>query len=250
MTVWLQIWAIFMHGFLSQALPFPGPGASAAAPPISLVNFTFMGNTAGNTATSAAVNMTGANLLVMITAYYHNGNACAPGNIESDSSGNTWVGSQNGFTLSDSGYSVCAWTVENPTVSASQTFNCAAQYPACVVMGFKNLKSSGMIDTGVGNGLSSTGTTITQSTLTPTKTNELCVAGTGNASNALSGSFAFPGGSYTPVKSYIFSNSMTVGAAYWVQTTKTATAPVWSDTGAPAAYWVAAGICFFSPNSI
>jgi hypothetical protein len=193
--------------------------------------FTFIASvTAGSSnntsVTTAAMNTTGANLLVGCTSSYNNTNPRL-----TDSAGNTWYstpyhggGAARGVELF---YAVA------PVTSATHTFSLstASSYPSLTVAAFSGAAARNLLDSETG----SLGTGVTTlggaNTVTPTNANSLILSclthdfGGGTASAA--------GGSLITVPQTLGVNNQHIGSAlaYEIQTTATARAATWTWTG-------------------
>lgn len=178
--------------------------------------------------TTAGVNTTGANLLVVSL---NSENQTGIGFL-SDSYSNTWVEltEQTLFGVALTRLAYCL----NPTVGAGHTFSWGhsdTQYWAITVAGFSGVATSSAFDKENG-GTNSGAATITAPSLTPTNANSLVVSGMSYWNAQGSGIPAVSGGSYAITDAAAATgNAYPVALAYWVQTTATAAAASWSWTG-------------------
>jgi len=175
-----------------------------------------------HTCTTAAMNTTGANLLVVVEGTFSTTtDPIAP----TDSKGNSWTGlttrTQGGNVRNRIFYSI-------PTsVGASHTFTVETTtsfFPAIVVMAFSGVGQTGQID--VENGSTASTATIQPGSVTPASDNSVLVTGVSMDSNA-GGVPTINSGFNTPV-------GIAPGAAegawmsYLVQNPKAAINPTWT----------------------
>lgn len=222
---WFFFWS-FLHS--GQSLPFPGPGGVAAPPVmISLVAHVGFGNPNGSgSATSSALNTTGATLLVM----------SAEANTSqsvSDSNGNSW----NGLTeqcYPNAGdcanFNFRMYYVYNPTVGSSQTFTCTGPYAYCTVTAWSGTSTaSSVLD--AQNGATALTQSLSTGSVTPSTTNELIISAWGANAHPLTG-IAVSGG-----LSILDGQNLSTYAgpsydAYLIDSGSSAIDPAWSITSA------------------
>lgn len=210
----------------------PGPGTPHSAgggSPITLVAHTFWsgaGNSGGTT--SPAVDMTGANLIVIVVT-----DACGPGFALSDSSSNTYTRVVNGTTQCGAGADVSIYEKATPTVTSSMTFTTTATTTtmAIAILGFSNANAS-PFDVGSTNAVG--GASCTPGSVTPSQANSLVVSG-GSGVHPQSGSITGAAGfTVTDSAAEVTSGSTSILAQYQVQTTATAENPTVGFSSAPA----------------
>lgn len=200
---------------------------------------------AGGTATTAAMNCSGANFIAAAVVSYINASTSA---TMSDSSLNTWSLKTTSFNQGNgTSSSIAIWYVENPTVSASQTVSAIGNtaggggYAIVGAACFSGLASSSSLDQQTGLGQTGGGT-IQPGSITPGAAGELILSATGVTTTG-SGSITISGGtpSMTLLDSALGdgSNGQGAGFAYAIQTTASATNPTWtfsvSGQGNPSA---------------
>lgn len=127
--------------------------------------------------TTAALDTTGANLIVIEIGSY-DGN---PANVPSDSKSNTW----HSLTPKNVGGAYHRlWYAISPTVGTGHTFTAAASsgacYPAISVAAFSGAHASAPFDTEVGTTVSGTFTSFQPGTITPAANGELLIFGWGS----------------------------------------------------------------------
>ena len=200
-------------------------GASPAWATIALVNHKAAFATT-TTTTTAAVDMTGATLLVVGAA----GDTSGATFTFSDSSSNTWT---KGTLLNDSSEPAAlqlAYAV-NPTVTASQTFTVQASAGSVVVMalGFSGtLTTASVFDAQNTHTTLHATTTGTPGSVTPAQSGEVFVTFTTNqdAPSAIS-----IGSSFNITDSSTSSSFNVGSAAYLVNSGSSAQNPTWTYTG-------------------
>jgi hypothetical protein len=193
--------------------------------------FVFSASKGGNTetATSDAVDTTGATLIVVATSHF------SPTPTLSDSKGNTWTALT---TYGPGSYEVKMYYCVSPTVGSGHTFTLAGAntYPTFTVLGFSGGSLSSPFDQQNG-ATGSSFDTVQPGSITPTQDNELVVTA---LSGALSGTPAsIDSGFSTPVQIANGSGAIFNAIAYKIQTTAAAVNPTWSvsataSTGAAA----------------
>ncbi len=171
----------------------------------------------GSSATTGAINTTGANLLAVHVANYGGSGA---GTL-TDSKGNTWTPGtpQNGGNARSRWY----YAAGSITVGSGHTFTITADFAALEVFAFSGADAS-PFDQESGNLVS--GTSFQPGSLTPSDDDCLVVIGvavTANETIAINGSFSTPvTNAFTP------GQNLGGSASYWIQTTATAANPTWT----------------------
>ena len=181
------------------------------------------------TATSAAMNNTGANLLVVVASTY--GTDASTVGV-ADSLSNTWTAIQNyGGTGSAISY-ICIWYAKNATVSGSQTFSATGQRMNIYVLAFAGADTSTPLDqqTGIHRGNSIQPSTT--GSITPTQNNEVVVSG---LSVGWGGGFT-PTASGCTVDDFQTSSLIEGGSAHVIQTTAAAIDVSWGSAWTTATY--------------
>lgn len=186
-----------------------------------------------STATSSAINTTGATLIVIGVSA--SGTTLADLNIVSDSAGNSWV--LCGATAATS-QGLTIWYCVSPATSASHTFSATlGTAPGIAVMAFSGTcpKPAKWVRAYS----SSSVTTCQPGTLTPATDNSLIV----NVAGLFAGTSITINGGYTAItRDFVGGVSLAVGMAYLIQATATASNPTWSWTS--AGQWAAAQVVF------
>ena len=186
---------------------------------IALVAHAIAASTDANTATTSAIDTTGATLLVMAVGNF----SSAP--THSDSKGNIWVSAGS----SGSNPLVTMWYVKNPTVGAGHTFTCSStgNAPVIMVLAFSGTDTTADVDqTNSANG--SGVTSLATGSVTPSANNEVVVtmmAHNDSTAPTIDSGFTLADGIRNSV-----SLSYGGGSAYLIQTTATAENPTWSVT--------------------
>jgi hypothetical protein len=188
----------------------------------ALIDSVSVGSTGGGTVTSAAIDTTGADLLVLALSWY---DAEAAPTI-SDSETNTWTA----LTARDgnhSGAAVQFYYVEAPAVDGSHTFsaNGAGHFGSIAVLALSGAAASSAFD--VQNGATTaSAATLQPGSVTPGEDNELVVCALGS-SQALTETI---GDSFTKEEDveYAGSNHMGVALSYKIQTSAGAENPTWT----------------------
>jgi hypothetical protein len=187
-------------------------GASAAA-----------GSAPGiDTATTSAVNTTGANLIVIQASNY----AVQAAPTITDNKSNTWTAltAQAGSVVRGTLY-YCL----NPTVGSGHTFTITSTggYPSLSILAFSGVATTSAFDVQNGSTASSS-TTVAPGSITPSAANELVITGVGTQSAAVSSvGSGFTIGSTANWSASQFGSSL----AYLIQTTATAENPTWTMSG-------------------
>lgn len=138
---------------------------------ISLVTSSSQLSTSGNGFTSASIDTTGANFIVI--AFVRN----ATGGTISDSKGNTWTA----LTDRQGGFAdrfTRLFYAENAIVGTGHTFTCtgSSNFPAMYIAAYSGMASSSSFDAETGNGIDFTNS-IQPGSITPANTGELLVFG-------------------------------------------------------------------------
>jgi hypothetical protein len=191
----------------------------------SLVASVTAGPSSGGGAT-AAINTTGATLLVISASWYGNGN---PAVSFSDSKGNTYTLA----TLQASGtannmrqqFAYCL----SPIVGTSHTFTVSggSAFPAIIAYAFSGMAAF-QIQSGAGGNVASLAT----GSVTPSSNGALVLTGIVWNNSVLPGSIAVaPSGFAITTKEGVASTCFPGAAAYVVQATAAAINPTWSWTG-------------------
>ena len=189
---------------------------------ISLVVATASGSTDGHNFTTAAINTSGASLLVVALAQYNVGGTIT------DSFSNTWV-KMTEYTGGAGGTSdgVVLLYCAHPTVGAGHTFTTTGDgYPALAVAAFSGTldAQAAEFDEGTANG---SATTIQPGSKTPANNNEVVV--TAVTTNTAAGTFAIDSSFLIAAQvSTVGNQHVAAGLGYIVQTTAGAVNPTWS----------------------
>jgi hypothetical protein len=209
---------------------------------IAIVSHITGASTDSNGFTSASLDTTGANFLVI---------ALAEGNTSdtaiSDSKSNTWTELTQQQSLG--GKSVVIWYAKNTTVGAGHTFTVAGTtcYPAICVAAFSGVDTSAPFD--VQNGATGAGFSLATGSITPGSDNELLISGfewgTGDAGAATKDLAAF---TLLDQVAPVGAISQGVALAYEIQTTATARNLTWSLTS--GSDWLAAAIASFKSAAV
>lgn len=129
-----------------------------------------------NSTTSAAIDTTGANLMVANVSWY---NAVTPNGVLSDSKSNTWT---QLTANTDATISVRLFYCYNGSVGSGHTFsyNGTTTAPSIYIVAFSGISAS-PFDVQNGNGTAS-GSSLSTGSITPSQSNELIITGsTGDA---------------------------------------------------------------------
>lgn len=165
----------------------------------------------GTTATTSAIDTTGATFLV----------AVLDGSVATltDSANNTWVAAGGTSALK-------VWFCLNPVTSAAHTFSITANFTCVVVASFSGAVGAPIVGKKT-TGSSSTGTTIACGSLTPPTNDELVIYALGGS---FPGTASIDTGTITDQVSW--TNSVTFGGAlaYEIQTTATTRNATWTIT--------------------
>ena len=211
----LAVAAAFGQGMIVKRRVLP-----SAAVPIALISGSNVqaSATGANTATTTAIDTTGATLLVMVLI---DGQQSGFGTTFSDSKSNTWTcltQIDSGGGLSASGR-ICY--VANPTVGSGHTFSAAGYQITIMVSAWSGVKVSTPFDQENG-----TANAAQSGSITPTENNELVISAYGDDYG--SGALSIDGGFTILNTKRGNDGTKSGGAAYLIQTTAAATNPTWS----------------------
>jgi hypothetical protein len=203
--------------------------------------FALIGSASGTgnyvTATTSAIDTTGATLLVVAFADY----ASVPASVITDSKGNTW----NMLTARTSSYarSRIGWCVPTSVGSGHTVtaYGYAGTYPAVAFLAFSGASAS-PYDTENGS-FTNAATSLSTGSLTPSVNNALVVAAVGIGNST--GCSIDNGFTLSEAEPFVGGNNFSLGLAYKIQTTATAVNPQWSWSGSVDA---AATIASFKPQ--
>lgn len=192
---------------------------------ITLVNTAACaGASGGNSATTAAVSMTGSTLLVM-------GCASSANAAMSDSSSNTWVAATQ---RSANAAKIQFFYVFSPTVSGSQTFTCTATAGTASVCGygFSSTDTTGTVDQENGDAQFGFKTSLATGSVTPSTAGQVLVSGlsfeaTNTGGNTPTIDLSFN----TPITLNFSSGNNGISLSYLIQTSAAATNPTWTFNG-------------------
>jgi hypothetical protein len=180
-----------------------------------------------HTATTAAIDTTGANLIVIITADFRD---TAPG-VLTDSKSNVWtraLDEPSGANTFGSLYYCNPCT----SVGAGHTFTFAgtSSAPSLAVAAFSGAKSSGALDQS--SQTTTTGTSLNTAALVPTENKELVVLG---LTDAWASTATITLATTTDVLPLVGGVSLAVAEAYQIQGAAHSTQPTWSWSGSARA---------------
>jgi hypothetical protein len=221
-----------------------------AAPAISLVAHTVQAIAGvGNSATSPAINTTGATLLVILSNSFGGGtDGCASGNVR-DSNSNTWKLIQIYATAGGSDRATCFWYAAAPTVGAGHTFTVSnSYYSVFFVSAWAGITTSSPLDVQTGNSNSS-GSTVNTGSVTTTASSDLCLAGGNAYDTAITAwSLASPSQAMTTIDSELpVGGSHTGGIdGYYVLNTAGSISSTVTPTGASSDEIVGTIACFIA----
>jgi len=189
-----------------------------------------------NAVTTAGINTTGADLLVVLTgAFYGNGDPGSP----TDSNGNTWTGLTAIHTGAGGPQDGRLWYAKNATVGSGHTFSwgITASYPCIFVLAFSGSNTSAPFEAESGTSYASGASAATPGSLTPAADNELMVAGIIYPQADASDTGAVDSSFVSPMQQHAASAGATNcggGITYQIQTTATLRNPSTSaGTGSP-----------------
>lgn len=198
---------------------------------IKLIANVGAGSSDGNNATTAGIDTSGANFLVLVLSSYQVGVDA----VISDSNSNVWI-PLTAFT-GITNPRVQIYYVSNPVVGSAHTFTVTStgDFPAIAVAAFKNVNSSSPFDQE--NGAGGLGTTIQTGNVTPSENNELLIAGLCfEASGVVSIDSSFI---ITDTVDYTFGQHFGSSLAYKIQTILGAENPTFTHVNSDAAASIA-----------
>lgn len=212
----------FFQGFRLAAF-YPIPASSAPV----LVAHTGNGTSSGSVVT-AAINTTGANLIVVKVSWYSG--STANGTL-TDSKGNTWTALTR-YNESVLPMATRLFYASSPTTDAAQTFTWtgASTFANVEVQAWSGMSSSPFdVENGATNG-NNANTTIQPGSITPSQSNCIFITGLGHENN--SGGARSINSSFTISDSVAYVGGTTEGGAmaYKVSTSGTAENPTWNFT--------------------
>lgn len=198
----------------------------------SLIANVAAGSTGGGAVTTAGINTTGANLIVVSVGWFQNAMTV------SDSNTNTWSALTLHGELAAKANKL--FYVFNPTVGAGHTFTAdggASAFPALSVSAWSGSTSTPF---DVENGASGSAATLATGSITPAQDNELIIAGLVHDNNTAGAVSIDSTMTITDSVAYSGSNHMGESMAYKIQTTAAAINPTWNITNsAPLAASIA-----------
>ncbi len=182
----------------------------------SVANIDIAGGSGGGT--SSAIDTTGANLIVIVTAQFSGGTLTTP----TDSKGNTYTGltaRTNGSVRNRIFYCLA------PTVGSGHTFTFANSgiFASASVQSFSGAATSSVFD--VENGATGSLTTLATGSVTPGQDDSLVIAGVGSGNT---GSASINGGFTIANQTTASGSRYSSAGAYLIQTTATAANPTWT----------------------
>lgn len=199
----------------------------------SFITHAEAGSTNNHSVTTASIDTTGADIIVINVGWY--GSGTTP--TVTDSKSNSWTSLTSRV---DANIGCRIWYKASPTVGSGHTFTATGlgSYPNIQVLAFSGAHATPF---DVENGGTGTGSTKQPGSITPAEGNELVIAGLGHENN--SGGAVSIDGSYTAYTvAYSVGNCEGGGIAYWIQGSATATNPTWNITNSAA---IAAAIAAF-----
>lgn len=186
----------------------------------AVVASTSAGSANTSSVTTAGIDTTGANLLVLVATTYAGG-----GPTPTDSKGNTWTP----LTRRGAGDAeIQLWYCASPVVGSGHTFTLSGStiYPALAVLAVSGAAAS-PLDQQNGQ-VANAGATCSPGSVTPTEDDELVVSGYSGYSQAIS---SIDSG-FTLAASVAYNgNFLTTGVAYLIQTSAAAANPTWTLSG-------------------
>jgi len=217
-----------------------GAATPAPAPGIALVTSVSAVSPGITDATTAAVNTTGANLIVLMPAWTA---GAGGGPSVSDSAGNVWTALTIYSTPNSDRRTVIYYKI-NPTVSATHTFTytsvTGATYPSIAMMAFSGAAGGyNLVQNGAGANVA---TTLATGSVAPSANN--CVLVTGLSFEAASGVATINSG-FTVAQSLANAGGAAVAVGYKAQTVAGAENPTWTS---PATGGMAVTIAVFKPT--
>ncbi len=194
----------------------------------SLVSSVSVGSPDGLNVTTAAIDTTGADFIVISSGYYE---VASPALGVSDNKGNTYSGLTVRTVVGDG--EVRLWYVANPTVGTGHTFSTTGAsgpnptYGAIVVGAFSGSQLTTPFD--VQNGATTTGTSLATGSITPSADNELIIAGL-SVGGTITNLAINSGLSIVAQVGYVAAQHYGTALAYLAQGTAAAINPTWSWT--------------------
>lgn len=186
---------------------------------VALVAHRSDGSPDGNGFTSAAIDTTGANFLVVGVGQ------TATNGVLTDSKGNTWV---ELVSPAVSGLTGTLWYAENAIVGTGHTFSISGSgnFPSMEIAAFSGVATSSSLDQQNGN--AGTGNPIATGSVTPTTNDQLVVTAVGGFCSSLSIDGGFTISDSVDIAGGAHYGS---GLAYLIQTTAAAANPSWTGVG-------------------
>lgn len=199
------------------------------------------GSTGGDNITTAGIDTTGANLIILALGYYGDGGAVTI----TDSKSNTWT-PRTAYKDVGSGTTIRLYYAENPgSVGAAHTFTASSSgaFPSIAVACFAGAATATVYETENG-ATTNSATSLQAGSITPSGDDRLVTGALANGQDQ-TGSITI-NGSYnlTNTVEHSAGNHIGVSLAYIIQTTAAATNPTWSWTNATNA---GATIAAFKP---
>lgn len=200
----------------------------------SLIANTGTGSVDGNTVTTAGINTTGANLLVVVLSDFDDGTTTLQ-----DSRTNTWTGLT--ARRAADGTRVRIYYVASPSVGAAHTFTATKDtnqtFPGLCVAAFSGGHTAPFDQQN--GGTTAGATTLQTGSVTPSENNELLIAGISFfSSDPATINSAFNIANALDVDDF-GGGSMGCALAYQIQTTATARNPTWTILTSAAAAAIA-----------
>lgn len=179
--------------------------------------------------TTASVNTTGVNLIVVVLTYY-----TSLGANLTDNKGNTYTGLT---AYSDNNMAVKVYYCISPTVGSGHTFSTTSSFCGVNVWYGASTGTPAYNSQLSGNSQNTSGA-ITPGSITPSLNNCLLIGGFGSFNGSTSGGPAYPT-SFTGIGRYTTSTAEAGNAWYEIQTSATARNPSVTDTGSSEAITLA-----------
>jgi hypothetical protein len=225
------LWSWTGTDHVAEAVAVFKPASAPVAGSFSLVAAVVAGSSPG-IVTTAAINTTGADLLVLGVAY----NVGGPPSV-SDSKGNTWI-ALTARTSSNASHRF--FYAKNPTVGSGHTFTVSGSfsYPGIVVQAFSGADTTAPFDVEAGTSGSS-GTSAATGAITPSAANCLIVAGCANESVT---GLRVDAGLLQTTLNQLASAYLGSATGWKAQTTAAAISPTWQWT--PSSTWAASVVAF------
>lgn len=220
--------------------------AAPAQAAITLVDHACGLGTTSNNATTADINTTGANLIVMGVVSYSAGDGGTSYTV-SDNKGNSWTISSNSSASSQArvrmGFTIPTSVGSSHHFTASMV-NAGSYYMVVCVSAWSAASSVSVFDQENG-ATAGSGTSLATGSITPTENNEVVVTMVGpTTANTLTINSGYTA---TDVVNYLPGTHLAGGMAYLVQTSAGATNPTWSWTSSSD---VAARIASFKATPV